>query len=620
MLKHAGACPGLGWCQRTLRRPFTLCLFTLLLIGNASAQSDTAKVYDQLDRWASKHRAFKWLYEAVFLHASDLEPDVEPVPQKRTRDRNERYRGRWIRHVEIVVMDPFGNDLDDTTAMATSGLQRLGNIVHAHTRPYVVRRLLLVEEGTRLDPLRVSESERILRNSPVVNDARVRVVPIRNMRDSVDVRVTVLDSWSLEVSGTIDATSVDVQVDERNLMGHGQEVVQRGRYELNTPAPIWSGEHRIYNIDDSFIGSRIGYSLTPEQDAFSVSLDRGFYSSLAKWAGSASAGRTWLHPPIDSSDASGPLSLNASRDDLDTWLGWSLHAGPPTAPEVQSTSFIVAGRYAASWFSSRSPWAETQNTYADTRLALASASLSIRQYTTDKYLYRFGSTEDVAEGLLWTATSGGRWSPDQQFEPYVSLSGTRARYLRKAGYLSVGAGAGTFLPHGKVSDALVVLQARYFTPAVSAGRWRMRQFARLVFAKAISPVEPDGLNVNGQQLLGFEPTAWQGDWKLVLKLETVVYLPYRFIGFRFAPVLLVGAGTLGSEHEPLFRRPIQPAFGVGLLIRNERLLVNTFQVSIGFYPQLVPGAPDPFRWDALESFRLRNPDLAPSRPDLLYVP
>ena len=601
-------------------RWLTVCLFGLLLVLRSPAQSDTTKVYDQLDRWASKHRVLKWLHDAVFVPASETEEESPAVPPQRRRDPNERYRGRWIRNVEVVVLDPFGNDVDDTTARPTSGLERLGNRVHLHTRPYVVRRLLLVKEGERLDPLRLSESERILRNSPVVNDARVRVVPIRNVRDSVDIQVTVLDSWSLEVSGTIDATSVDVQVDERNLLGQGQEIVQRGSYALNTPAPVWSGEHRIYNIDDTFIGSRFGYSLSPEQDALSISFDRGFYSPLTRWAGGVSAGRVWLYPQVDSSDASGPLSLDAVRNDLDTWLGWSLRAGSTTAPHAQSTAFIVAARYAASWFPSRSAWADAQNTYPETRLALTSLSLSVRQYTTDTYLYRFGYREDVAEGLLLTGTTGGRWGPQNAFEPYVSISGKRARYIGTAGYLSVGAGIGTFLQHGRVNDGLVILQSRYFSPAFTAGRWRFRQFARLVFAKAISPVSADALNVNGQLLLGFEPAAWQGDWKLVLKLETVVYLPYRLLGFRFAPVLVIGAGTLGAEYEPLFRRPIQPAFGLGLLIRNERLLVNTFQVSFAFYPQLVPGAPDLFRWDALESLRLRNPDLAASRPDLLYVP
>lgn len=610
--------PGPYQCE--YQRSLMLCLFAMLLAVTVTAQSDTAKVYDQLDRWASKHRVLKWLHDAVFVPAAEAEAPGPAVPPQRARDPNERYRGRWIRKVEIVVLDPFGNNVDDTTAITTSGLERLGNGVHLHTRPYVIRRLLLVKEGASLDPLRVSESERILRSSPMVNDARVRVVPIRNVHDSVDVLVTVLDSWSLQVSGTVDAAGLDVEVDERNLLGHGQQVVQRGNFALGTPSPTWSGEHRIYNIDDTFISTRLGYALTPTYDALSVSLDRGFYSPLTRWAGGMSVGRVWLYPQVDSSDASGPLSLDAVRNDLDTWLGLSMRAGLVATPHVQSTSFIVAARYAASGYPSRSAWAVADSTYMETRLALTSISLSVRQYTIDTYLYRFGLREDVAEGLLLTGTSGGRWGPRAAFEPYVAVSASRARYIGAAGYLSVSAGAGTFLPNGKVSDGLVTLQARYFTPAFTAGRWRFRQFARLVFAKAISPVSPDELNVNGQQLLGFEPSGWQGDWKLLLKLETVVYLPYRFIGFRFAPVLLIGAGTLGAEHEPLFRRPVQPAFGMGLLIRNERLLVNTFQVSIAFYPQLVPGAPDQLRWDALESLRLRNPDLAASRPDVLYVP
>ncbi len=129
-----------------------------------------------------------------------------------------------------------------------------------------------------------------------------------------------------------------------------------------------------------------------------------------------------------------------------------------------------------------------------------------------------------------------------------------------------------------------------------------------------------GVDLNGQQLLGFEPDSWTGDWKTILKLETVFYAPWNIIGFRFAPVFQIGVGTLGYEQEPLFTRPIQPALGLGIMIRNENLIFNTFQLSLGFYPQVVPGAPSLFRWNALEQFQLRNPDLASTRPDVLHIP
>ncbi|MBL0045310.1 MAG: hypothetical protein IPP33_13240 [Flavobacteriales bacterium] len=48
-------------------------------------------------------------------------------------------------------------------------------------------------------------------------------------------------------------------------------------------------------------------------------------------------------------------------------------------------------------------------------------------------------------------------------------------------------------------------------------------------------------------------------------------------------------GTVDEQFDPWFGNRIYPAFAIGLLVRNEYLLVKTFEVSIGFYPD-VPGS------------------------------
>lgn len=594
-------------------------LIMLAQQGPVHAQSDTT-IYDRIEQFSDKHKFFHWLHSTVFVRSSKPAPVAEADQPRRGRDPNERLRGRVIRKIDIRVFDPFGNDLDDTTSLPSNGLERLGNRVHVRTRDFLVEHLLLFKEGDRLDPLRLSESERVLRSSPMVNDARVRAISVKNARDSVDVVVLVQDQWTLEAGLSGDATSAEGRLAENNILGFGQAYEQRVSYVLDDPEPSWSGQHRIYNIDDTFISSTMGYSLAPLEDRVYLSLDRGFYSPLARWAGGIYVGHAWSHPSPDTTDGTDRLTLSANRYDLDTWAGISLRTGKEEVPSVQASSLVLAGRYATSWYNNRLRIPLSDSIYTETRLGLASVSLSVRQYVKDRYLYRFGLTEDVAEGLLLTATSGGRWGPVRSFEPYLSFAVTRARYFGNAGYVSLHAGVGGFMPGDKVKDGLMLFEGRYFTPAFDVGTWKLRQFAQLIFAKALEPSTPDGIDLNGQQLLGFEPDVWLGDWKTTLKTETVIYLPYELIGFRFAPVFVFALGTLGSEHETLFTNTLQPAFGLGLLIRNEHLLTETFQISVAFYPPILPNSPEPFRWDALDSFSLRNPDLAPSRPDLLYVP
>ncbi|MBP6312118.1 MAG: hypothetical protein KA408_07615 [Flavobacteriales bacterium] len=600
-------------------------LITLLTIPiHAYAQEDSLRIYHQIDSMTEKSKVLNWLYDQVFIRqptTDTTEAVARTTGPQHGADRYERFRGRHIRTIEIHILEPFGTDLYDTARVQNKALERFGNKVHVLTRPYLLRRTLVLNEGDLLDPLRVSESERLLRNSPMVNDARIRVIPIEGSRDSVDLLVIAKDRWTLGAEASGDATSLQASVTERNVLGHGQELHQQVHFPYTAPKADWSGEHRIHNLDGTYIATKLGYSLLQEQDNIYLSVDRPFYSPLARWAGNLSMAHTWSYPTTDTIADLGSTTIHSTRYDLDVWGGYSFGAVRSIIPAHRSTALIVAGRYSTSWFGGTPDLPTLDTLFIETRIALISAAISVRQYSKEKYLYRFGYSEDVAEGLLITGTTGGRWGPEHHFESYLAIRATRARYLgNNNGYLSVMCGLGGYHPRIGWSDGLLVVDARYFTASMAIGKWRLRQFARLVFAKAISPRRNGGVDLNGQQLLGFEPDSWTGDWKTILKLETVFYAPWNIIGFRFAPVFQIGVGTLGYEQEPLFTRPIQPALGLGIMIRNENLIFNTFQLSLGFYPQVVPGAPSLFRWNALEQFQLRNPDLASTRPDVLHIP
>jgi hypothetical protein len=48
-------------------------------------------------------------------------------------------------------------------------------------------------------------------------------------------------------------------------------------------------------------------------------------------------------------------------------------------------------------------------------------------------------------------------------------------------------------------------------------------------------------------------------------------------------------GMLGTEKSGFTRSPLYSGFGIGLLIKNEYLILNTFQISVAYYP-VIPGA------------------------------
>mgnify|MGYP001304168258 FL=1 len=199
--------------------------------------------------------------------------------------------------------------------------------------------------------------------------------------------------------------------------------------------------------------------------------------------------------------------------------------------------------------------------------------LSVRQYYRERYLYRFGAVEDVPEGLLVKLTTGLRYREFTSRTCYTGLEVSRGRHYHGFGYASVALGVGTFWQGGQSLDATYRAELRYFTDLFRIGRWYLRQFVSISGASITRQLPTERMDLNGDILYGFRSAQVSGTHRELLKLETVAYAPWRVLGFRFAP-----------EADPLFSGRIHSAFGLGILVRNENLLVKTFQVSISFYP------------------------------------
>ncbi|MBL7983707.1 MAG: hypothetical protein JNM91_01850 [Flavobacteriales bacterium] len=582
------------------------------------AQGDSTKVYEDIRRFAGKSRFTQLLYDAIFVAPVDTADRRPRGPAKQPRDPNLRYRGRTIRHIHVRVMDPFGGDVEDSVPGTMNRLERLGNALHVRTRERIVRGRLLFAPGDALDPVRLSESERVLRSTAMVNDARVRAQPVTGTRDSADVFVVVLDRWTLDGGLSGDATTIDANAVERNLFGSGQELSQSFRYDMDALRPSWAGTHRVYSFGTSFVGSTAQYALEPDIDRVLFSLDRPFFSPVAKWAGNITLAHDWLRARTDTANVDAPSVPVADRSAVDLWSGMNLSASEGGRSDGMAER-VIAVRYAETWYRERSDNGAWDTLFVGSRALLASFSLGARRYVKDAYLYRFARTEDVVEGMIWTTTAGVRWPTAQRALPYVGMSFTRAAYMVPGDHLSARIGFGGMLEGRSFVDAITLLDVDVFSRSFQLGRWRFRQFARLIAGRSINPSTSSPLRITGEQLVGFERPEWEGASKVVLRMDLVAYAPTRFLAFRFAPVLSIGVGTVAPSGVRPLSSALQPAFGMGVLVRNERLLIRGFQISFAWYPSIFADA-DVLRWDPLRSLALRSADLSPARPDVIAVP
>jgi hypothetical protein len=121
------------------------------------------------------------------------------------------------------------------------------------------------------------------------------------------------------------------------------------------------------------------------------------------------------------------------------------------------------------------------------------------------------------------------------------------------------------------------------------GKWKFRQFVKPQLTIGINRFPSDSLTLNdGYGLNGFKTTALRGTSRLLLTIQSQSYAPWNFIGFRFGPFLNCTLGMLADEKNGFKKGRVYSQIGIGVLIKNESLVLNTFQISISFYPQ-IPG-------------------------------
>ena len=71
-----------------------------------------------------------------------------------------------------------------------------------------------------------------------------------------------------------------------------------------------------------------------------------------------------------------------------------------------------------------------------------------------------------------------------------------------------------------------------------------------------------------------------GTNRMILNTETVVFTPYQPLGFRIAVFGFADFGLIGYSPN-IFKNDFFTSFGLGVRLRNERLVFNTVQIRLG---------------------------------------
>jgi len=539
------------------------------------------KFYDSLEQFSGRtlvtRKLYSWLFRSSVTELSDS------VTLLRSEAPFEPFEGHRIGKVHLSTMEFLGGNIADTTTAIRSTVSKIVNGIHADTRESIISNFLLFKTGDQVSSYVLADNERILRDLPFVLDARITLVPHEVDDGVVDAFVVIQDRLSLFMDLGFDGfDEFSIELGTRSILGTGNKISILYDYEADErPRSGFEFRFENFNLRRSFITTQFTYSNLWNKKGYTVNFNREFLTPYTKWAGSLEFGDLdqirMEDLPIDTvalEDDS--LRIPYQRNFQDAWLGRSfLLKGGEDRKNITVASRIFRQEFHQRPFVS----ADSNNFFLNDVLWLNQLELTKRKFLKSTMIQAFGVTEDISIGYL-LGTMGGYEFSEFTGRPYWGVTAGVGDFWGSLGYVSINAAVGGYLARRRFEDGAVTLKSIYFSPLLQVGRSKFRQFARLTYQAAINPLVNQRFNMK-DQIRGISSEV-QGDIGFSVNIESVLFHPLRFYGFRVASFGYLDFGWVDFEG-PLVRADnFQASTGVGFRMRNESLLFRTIQLRIGY--------------------------------------
>jgi len=535
--------------------------------------SRSAKFYDSLQERAQRRRVTKELHE-MLIRKQRRAQTVDSVIIK-SEDSYGIYNGMTIRSIKIKKTDLLEGSVLDTLLEASSKVGKLVNRLHADTRDFIIRNNLLFKVGDRVDPYKLADNERLLRQFKTIRDARIYIKPAEGTTDQVDIVVVTQDVAAVGASGTYSTlNNFSLDVYNINILGYAKQL--QVSYFRNTAGHPTNGYEIALsepNFGHSFVRGEIKYTNNYLRNRTSIVVGRDFLTPRMKYAGGLEVFKTHENYVINRNDT---LPQPYKQESIDAWLGRSF-------PLAQRTNFIVALRTNDYRFTDRPVISHDSNYFFYNRnYILGGLTIFKTNYIKGSLIQGFGKTEDVPVNG-WLGTTFGPEYNDFSKRNYVDIHAGLGRYFTRSGYFSGELIIGGFRTRSMWEDGVVNFNGRYFSNLMRAGRTKVRQFVNFNYVKGYNRT------VYQQLLLGrgwrdshnFVPS---GDERMTLGLETVYFTHWYYYGFKFALYHGADINVIGSHGETIInRKNIFASLKAGIRVLNDNLVFPTLSVDVNYY-------------------------------------
>lgn len=513
-----------------------------------------------------------------------------PTVAVRSEDAFIPFEGKIIRKIDIRHIG-FDKTVYDTTRNIKNMVTRVGNALHSNSKEWLIRDNLFIRENRPLNPYRMADNERYLRDLDFILDAKFYVVPLKN-KDSVDVIVLTRDVFSLGASFNPSGTTrTKFRIYDSNLAGAGQRLEFNGVVEPARVPPF--GYETIYrknSIGGSFINATFGYTQLntgssyglENEIAYYARLDRPLVSPYTRFAGGVEISNNWsqnFYRAPDSIFRSYRYVVN------DFWAGYNI--GVRNNTRDRSRHFVAIRAFEQHF--ARPPLQSEEKLnpiYNNRTFVLGGLTFFKQNFYTASYIYGFGRTEDVPYGHNASVYVG--WARQMGVQrPYLGIEAEKSIVTPHNEFYTVGFRAGGFQNKG-LEDGVLLMYGSLMSRLIAYRELLIRQsfsvdYTRLVHQRTLLP-----LDINDTYgLRYFRTDSLSGRTRFHISTETLAFTPASLLGFRMAPFVSGEMAMIDVHNKSIFYDKPYFGFGGGLRTRNENLVFGTIEFRFTYFPRTV---------------------------------
>jgi len=536
------------------------------------------------------------------------------------------YEGKVIRHI-LVKQFGFEKTFTDTAKEIKYFGKDFVKHLHKNTRERVIRNNLFIKERSVLNANVVADNERHLRSLNYINDARILVNTIAGEPDSIDIVVITKDFFSIIVEiNAFNANRFKAKVGDGNLLGMGQRIQVTTLIEKSRD-PQFGYEilYRKNSIARTFINVSVGYSKiypnlndrTSDEHTWHAEIEKPLVSQYLHVAGAIRFAHNQTYNNYLRSDS---VFYKYRYNAFDAWIGYNLGVHKFLFLKSVLNRQFVSIRYFRNKFS-QLPFQvnnEFNFRFNDREALLGQFTFFRQNFYKTNYFFGFGVTEDVPYGYNISLTAG-RYKQLNLKRTYAGVDANRYLVTDKGNVMQYFIRAGGFLNEDKIQDAAVLLGISSFSRIYAWKNLKMRQYLRLSYTKQFNRLGLDPLGINNVFGLPYiSSDSATGNQRSSLHTETIFFLKYKLLGFKFAPFASADIAFFTPEQKTTSNSGFYFGLGGGLRTRNENILFGTIEIRFMFFLRKSQEH-DAFKLTVLTNLRFRSNYNYVKAPDIIQV-